>query len=123
MFKSPLAARNDAEDSATDTNKSDEQKKADAKKEEKKEEKQQEKKAEAKPAAPNVDIDLDGFEARAVVLPPKAGNYADLQAVKGKVLYRRRRAPARATRRTPSSSSISRSAKRRRCSTMPRRSK
>ena len=86
---SPLAARNDSEDSATDTNKSDEQKKADAKKEEKKEEKQQEKKDEAKPAAPNVDIDLDGFETRAVVLPPKAGNYTDLQAIKGKVLYRR----------------------------------
>ena len=41
------------------------------------------------PAPANVDIDLDGFEARAVVLPPKAGNYADLQAIKGKVLYRR----------------------------------
>ena len=37
----------------------------------------------------NVDIDLDGFEARAVVLPPKSGNYANLQAVKGKLLYRR----------------------------------
>src|SRR5205823_9611733 len=38
---------------------------------------------------PNVDIDLDCFEARAVVLPPKAGNYADLSAIKGKLLYRR----------------------------------
>ncbi|MFB3853729.1 MAG: PDZ domain-containing protein [Vicinamibacterales bacterium] len=36
-----------------------------------------------------VEIDLDGFEARAVVLPPKAGNYQGLHAVKGKVLYRR----------------------------------
>jgi tricorn protease len=36
-----------------------------------------------------VGIDLDGFEARAVVLPPEAGNYSDLQASKGKVLYRR----------------------------------
>ena len=36
----------------------------------------------------DVNIDLDGFEARAVVLPPKAGNYAGLQAVKGKLLYR-----------------------------------
>ena len=41
-----------------------------------------------KPPEP-VEIDLDGFEARAVVLPPKAGNYAGLLAVKGKVLYRR----------------------------------
>jgi tricorn protease len=36
-----------------------------------------------------VKIDLEGFEARAVLLPPKAGNYADLAAVAGKVIYRR----------------------------------
>jgi tricorn protease len=79
---SPLAARNDSENPATDTNKSGEQKKA--------EEKKAEEKADAaKPSANAVDIDLDGFEARAVVLPPKAGNYDDLQAIKGKLLYRR----------------------------------
>jgi tricorn protease len=82
---SPLAARNDAENPAIDTNKSDEQKKTD----EKKEEKEAEKKEDAKTPAPNVEIDLDGFEARAVVLPPKAGNYTDLQSIKGKLLYRR----------------------------------
>jgi tricorn protease len=87
---SPLAARNDSENPAIDTNKSDEQKKAEEKKaEEKKEAKGDEKKDAAKPAAVAVDIDLDGFEARAVVLPPKAGNYDDLQAIKGKLLYRR----------------------------------
>jgi tricorn protease len=78
--KSPLEARNDAEG------------KPDAKPEEKKEEKKDEKPAGTDaPSAPppNVDIDLDGFEARGVVLPPKAGNYADLQAVKGKLLFRR----------------------------------
>jgi tricorn protease len=32
-------------------------------------------------------IDLDGFEARAVVLPPKPGNYSGLTGAKGKVLY------------------------------------
>ena len=51
-----------------------------------------EKKAEGaeKKAAPKpVEIDLDGFESRAVVLPPAAGNYADLQAVKDRLLYRR----------------------------------
>jgi tricorn protease len=37
-----------------------------------------------------VKIDLEGFEARAVVLPPEAGNYTGLGAVKGKVLYHRR---------------------------------
>lgn len=41
-----------------------------------------------KPAKP-VEIDLDGFEARAVVLPPKAGRYDDLSSVSGKLIYRR----------------------------------
>ncbi len=36
-----------------------------------------------------VEIDLVGFEQRAVLLPPDAGNYTDVQAVSGKVLYRR----------------------------------
>jgi len=34
-------------------------------------------------------IDLEGFEARAIVLPPKPGNYTGLAAVSGKLLYRR----------------------------------
>jgi tricorn protease len=34
-------------------------------------------------------IDLDGFERRLVILPPPAGNYADLSAAVGKVIYRR----------------------------------
>jgi tricorn protease len=70
--KSPLSARNDAE--------ADGAKKPDA-------DKKDDKKADDKPAA--VDIDLDRFEARSVVLPPAAGRYTELQAVKGKVLYRR----------------------------------
>ena len=36
-----------------------------------------------------VEIDLDGFEARAVVLPTEAGNYVRPRAVSGKVLYHR----------------------------------
>jgi tricorn protease len=44
--------------------------------------------AKAAPAKP-VDIDLAGFEARLVVLPPEPGNYTDLQAAPGKVVYRR----------------------------------
>jgi tricorn protease len=43
-----------------------------------------------KDEAEPVKIDLEGFEARAVVLPPEAGNYTGLGAVKGKVLYHRR---------------------------------
>lgn len=35
-----------------------------------------------------VTIDLDGFETRLEVLPVRPGNYTDLRAVSGKVLYR-----------------------------------
>jgi tricorn protease len=81
--KSPLAARNDAEWSAIDTDKHDDKKS---------EEKKGDDKAADKPAAPaNVDIDFDGFETRAVVLPPASGRYSNLQAVKGKLVYRRQR--------------------------------
>ncbi len=74
--KSPLAARNDAENSAPDIDKQDDKK--------------DDKKADEKPAAPpDVVIDFDRFEQRSVVLPPKSGSYADLQALKGKLLYRR----------------------------------
>lgn len=44
--------------------------------------------AAAKGPAP-VEIDFDGIEQRAVILPPPAGNYADLVAVSGKLIYRR----------------------------------
>ena len=36
-----------------------------------------------------VEIDLEGFEARAVILPPDAGNYSSLDAAEGKVIYHR----------------------------------
>ena len=39
------------------------------------------------PAA--VEIELDGFESRAIILPPRPGNYTDLFAAAGKVIYRR----------------------------------
>jgi tricorn protease len=72
--QSPLHARNDYEAAAPETKKP-EEKKDDA----------------AKPAADMkpVDIDLDGFENRAVVLPPPAGNYDGLAALKGRLLFRR----------------------------------
>jgi tricorn protease len=78
--KSPVAPRNDAENSGDDKPK--DEKSGDDKKDGKT--------ADDKPAAPrNVDIDLDRFEERAVVLPPLSGSYADLAAVKGKLIYRR----------------------------------
>ena len=33
-----------------------------------------------------VDIDIDGLESRLVLLPVEAGNYGNLQTVKGKLL-------------------------------------
>src|SRR5204863_2087162 len=39
--------------------------------------------------APNVEIDLEGFESRTVVLPPKSGSYPDIESVKGKLIFRR----------------------------------
>jgi tricorn protease len=77
---SPLAPRNDVEDNGEDdeANGNDEAKPdKDAKDE------GDEKKIES------VKIDLEGFEARAVVLPLAAGQYTDLGAVEGKVIYRR----------------------------------
>ncbi len=84
-LKSPVETRNDSEDAALDSNKKPE----DAKKDDKKQEEGNDKADEKPTPPPNVDIDLDGLEIRAVVLPPKAGIYADLTAIKGKLLYRR----------------------------------
>jgi len=72
---SPLAPRNDA----------------DAPKEEKAEKPKEAKKEEGGPkeGPKAVEIDLDGMEARMVLLPPAPGYYMDLAAAKGKVLYRR----------------------------------
>jgi tricorn protease len=106
---SPLAPRNDEEpkekdkkddkkkDEDKDAKKSDEADKKDEAKEEKKDgetdkaDKKDEKKSDkAKDDKPKpVEIDLADFESRAVLLPPKAGNYANLAAISGKLLYRR----------------------------------
>jgi tricorn protease len=77
---SPLAPRNDVEDNEED----EEEKQENGDENGEKEDSDKDKKP--KP----VKIDLDGFESRAVVLPPDAGNYTGLAAVKGKVLYQRR---------------------------------
>ena len=76
---SPLAARNDAESSKTE----DERPKTEEKT------KDEKTKDAAAPPPATVTIDFDGFENRAVVLPPGAGNYANVTAVKGKLLFRR----------------------------------
>ncbi len=75
---SPLAPKNDST-----IVKKDEEKKNDEKKDQKKEEKKDESKTK------DVKIDFDGFEERVVILPPAAGNFANLQAVTGKVIFHR----------------------------------
>jgi tricorn protease len=92
---SPLAPRDDVEEGKKDEKK-DEGKKEEAKKAEGGKEEvakpaaDKGDKKDEKPAKPEpVKIDLAGFEERVVVLPPKAGRYADLQALSGKLLYRR----------------------------------
>ena len=99
---SPLAPKNDAEGEDKKDEKKEEKKDSGPAKDSAKDPekdaaadatKADEKKDSAAPApdktpAP-VEIDIDAFENRAVVLPPKAGNYSRLFAVKGKVLYRR----------------------------------
>jgi tricorn protease len=90
---SPLAPKNDIEgapDKKDDGKKPDPAKGDDKDDSKKDESKKEEAKKDDKPAPVKpVDIDLEGFESRVVVLPPKAGNYAGLQAVSGKLLYRR----------------------------------
>jgi tricorn protease len=55
-----------------------------------------------RPAAPApVEIDTAGFERRLTVLPPAPGNYTDLRAVAGKVIFRRLRHAGVPTGPTP----------------------
>ena len=75
---SPLAPKNDSS-----VVKKDDVKKDDEKKDEKKDDKKDESKIK------EVKIDFDGFERRVEILPPAAGNYANLAAVTGKVIYHR----------------------------------
>ncbi len=78
---SPLAPRNDIEEG----DKKDEKGEGDDENGKDGNDEKDDKEAEKK----RLVIDLDGFEARAVVLPPDAGQYDSLGAVKGKVLYQR----------------------------------
>ena len=98
---SPLVPRNDAESAVLDTpadkpgdkpgeKPADKPGEKPGEKPQAAEEKKSEDKKDEPPAKPPVvTIDFDGLEGRAVELPPAPGNYADVQAVKGKLLYRR----------------------------------
>jgi tricorn protease len=77
-----LAPRNDEEELKKEEAKEKEEDKN--QKEDKNKQKEPDKK-EVKP----VEITVEDFESRLVVLPPKPGNYNNLQAVEGKILYQR----------------------------------
>ena len=70
---SPLAPRNDEEEVS----------------EESEEEAEEEEEEKGEEEEDQLEIDLEDLERRLIVLPPDAGNYTDLTAVSGKVLYRR----------------------------------
>lgn len=72
---SPVAPKNDS----LTVKKDEETKPEDKKSEEKKDEKK----------VKDIKIDFDGFEERLVILPPSAGNYGNLSAVSGKVIFHR----------------------------------
>jgi tricorn protease len=80
---SPLAPRNDMEEPGKQDGKKDKEEKTDNAKGEEKKGAEEAKPEKAEPVA----IDLEGFEERAVVLPPTAGNYSALAAASGKVVY------------------------------------
>ena len=81
---SPLPPRNDAEPVEEEKPKEEKPEKKEEPKKQEKPEKPEEKKPEP------VKIDLGGFENRVIVLPPNAGNYSTLRAVKGQVVFHRR---------------------------------
>ncbi len=89
---SPLAPRDDKEGGEQETVKGKPASDKEPAKEQQAGEAKQDtaKAAEAEKSKGPVNIDLENFEQRVVILPPKPGNYAGLAAATGKVLYLRR---------------------------------
>ena len=86
---SPIEPEND-KDAVKDDKKDDEKKdegKNDGKKKDKKKNNGEDKDAEKE--VTKVEIDFDGLEDRLVLLPIDAGNYTNLTAAKGKIIYRK----------------------------------
>ncbi|MGQ9643297.1 MAG: S41 family peptidase [Ignavibacterium sp.] len=76
---SPLFPKNDSIAVKKDEESKSDEKKSDEKKDSKKDE----------PKVKGVKIDFDGFEERAVILPPSAGNFGKISAVSGKLIFHR----------------------------------
>ncbi len=85
---SPLAPRNDEEEGNGEDEGGDDAEKGDAGGEKDSDDEDGEPRDDE--AAPEpVEIDLEGFEGRIVQLPVESGNFGELRAVEGKVVYRR----------------------------------
>ena len=80
---SPVAPENDEVEIKKEGEDSDEDKESEKSSKKKKNGDKKEKEKESKP----VEITLEGLEQRLVLLPPSPGNYYDVQAVTGKVIY------------------------------------
>ncbi len=80
-IKSPVAARND------DTEIKSDKKKEEKKKKDKSNDKGKDKEKTSKEKKKETKIELEGFEHRLVLLPISHGDYSDLSALTGKVLY------------------------------------
>ena len=84
---SPLAPRNDEEGVKDEDEDGDEDEDEEKDEGEKKENGEKKEDGEGKKA---VEIEIEGFESRLVVLPPEAGNVGNMKAVSGKLIYHRR---------------------------------
>ena len=84
--KSPLSPRNDEVEIEEEKEESSEEDTKKSKKKKKKDDKKQEDDSEEEA---DLEIDFDGFESRMVLLPAKAGNYNNLQAVDNKIVYQK----------------------------------
>jgi len=83
---SPLAPKNDEVD-IEEKEEAEKENGKDKKKDKKKKKDEEADEEEAEDEKEEVKIDLDGFENRMVILPEKPGNYTNVQAVEGKVIY------------------------------------
>lgn len=91
---SPLEPRNDDEEIKEESDKKEDEEEEGEESEEEHEAEAEDEgeaagEAEEKEEDKGVEIDLEGFERRLVVLPPEAGNYSSVVATKGKLLYLR----------------------------------
>ncbi len=85
---SPLAPKNDEVEIEKEEEEKADKDNGENKKKDKKKDKDKDSDEDAEEEIP-LEIDLDGFESRMVILPEKAGNYNNIQAVKGKVVYQK----------------------------------